>query len=71
MFSIVSRTLKNFFNLSQIKALMDAATAKEHGKPVFEAGKEWRGLILYSYYVGSRLQDGANVRWDQSIFRGS
>jgi integrase len=57
-------TSRDPFGLSQIKALMDAATAKEHGKPVFEAGKEWRGLILHSYYVGSRLQDGANVRWE-------
>jgi integrase len=31
---------------------------------VFEAGEDWRGAILFSYYTGARLQDVANIRWD-------
>jgi len=52
------------FSLQQIKALMNAAVAKEHGKPIFKAGEEWRGAILAAYYIGARLQDVANLTWE-------
>jgi integrase len=55
---------RDVFTPEQIKALLDAATAKEKsGKPVLEAGQEWRGAILFAYYTGARLQDVANVTW--------
>ncbi|MCE0521576.1 MAG: site-specific integrase [Methylacidiphilales bacterium] len=55
---------RDVFTPEQIKALLSAATVKEKsGKPVFEAGQEWRGAILFAYYTGARLQDVANVTW--------
>ena len=42
---------------------MKAAIASDHGKPIFDAGEEWRGAILFAYFTGARLQDVANVAW--------
>ena len=55
---------KATFAPEHIRALMNAAVIREHGRLVFKAGEDWRGLILFSYYVGSRLQDGANICWE-------
>jgi integrase len=53
------------FTPAQIKALLDASIAKlKNENPVFEAGKDWRGAILFAYYTGARLQDVANVTWN-------
>jgi integrase len=57
-------TSRDPFTLDQVKALMNAAMAKERGKAIFRAGDEWRGAILCAYYIGARLQDVANVTWD-------
>jgi integrase len=52
------------FSPDQINALMNAATIKEEGNPIFKAGDEWRGAILTAYYTGARLQDVVNLTWD-------
>ena len=57
-------TKRDAFTVEQVKALMDAAIAREHGRPVFEAGAEWRGAILFAYRTGARLQDVANITWN-------
>src|SRR5207244_7636781 len=44
--------------------LMNAAVIRERGKPVFDAGKEWYGAILFAYFTGARLQDVANITWN-------
>ena len=54
---------RDVFTPKQIEALMNAATVREHGKPVFDAGEEWRGAILFAYFTGARLQDVANIAW--------
>ncbi|MGA3169501.1 MAG: tyrosine-type recombinase/integrase [Chthoniobacteraceae bacterium] len=54
---------RDVFTPEQIEKLLEAAVAREHGKPVFEAGKEWRGAILFAFYTGARLQDVANIAW--------
>jgi integrase len=54
---------RDVFAPKQVKALMNAAVIRERGKPVFDAGEEWRGAILYAYFTGARLQDVANVTW--------
>jgi integrase len=56
---------RDVFTPEQIKALLKAAIAKDEktGRPFFEAGKEWRGTILFAYYTGARLNDAANVTW--------
>ena len=54
---------RDVFTPKQVKALMKAAVIREHGKPVFDAGEEWRGAILYAYFTGARLQDVANITW--------
>lgn len=54
---------REVFTPKQIKALLNAAILREHGKPVFHAGEEWRGAILFAYFTGARLQDVANVVW--------
>ena len=59
-----AETSRDPFSLQQIKALLDAAVAKDHGKPSFKTGEEWRGAILCAYYIGARLQDVANLTWD-------
>lgn len=51
------------FTPEQVEALMKAAIVREHGRPVFEAGEEWRGAILFAYLTGARLQDVANLPW--------
>jgi integrase len=59
-----SQATRDVFTPDQINALLKAATAKEkNGKPVFDAGQEWRGAILLAYYTGARLQDVANIAW--------
>jgi integrase len=59
-----AETTRDVFTPDQIKALLDASIAKlKNEKPVFEAGKDWRGAILFAYYTGARLQDVANVAW--------
>jgi hypothetical protein len=45
----------------QIEALMKAAIASDQGKPIFDAGEEWRGATLFAYFTGARLQDVANA----------
>ena len=57
-------TTRAAFTGEQVAALLDAAIAREHGRPVFEAGAEWRGAILFAYFTGARLQDVANVIWN-------
>jgi integrase len=59
-----SDTTRDAFTPEQVEALLDAATVREHGKPVFEAGAEWRGAILFAYFTGARLQDVANITWN-------
>jgi integrase len=54
---------RDVFAPKQVRALMNAAVIRERGKPVFDAGEEWRGAILYAYFTGARLQDVANVTW--------
>ncbi len=54
---------RDVFTPNQVDALMKTAVAREHGKPVFDAGEEWRGLILFAYFTGARLQDAANIAW--------
>jgi hypothetical protein len=40
---------------------MKAAVASDHGKPIFDAGEEWRGATLFAYFTRARLQDVANA----------
>ncbi len=54
---------RDVFTPKQVEALMKAAIVREHGKPVFDAGEEWRGAILFAYFTGARLQDVANIAW--------
>jgi integrase len=54
---------RDVFTPKQIGALMKAAVMRERGNPVFDAGEEWRGAILFAFYTGARLQDVANVAW--------
>jgi len=55
---------RDVFTPKQVEALLEAAILREHGQPVFEAGEEWRGLILFAYFTGARLQDAANITWN-------
>lgn len=57
-------TQRAVFTPEQVEALLNAAIAREHGKPVFEAGAEWRGAILFAYFTGARLGDVANMTWN-------
>ena len=59
-----AETKRDAFTVEQVGALLDAAIACEHGKPVFETGAEWRGAILFAYFTGARLQDVANITWN-------
>lgn len=52
------------FAPKQVEALMRAATARKHDKPIFDAGEEWRGAILFGYFTGARLFDVANIVWN-------
>jgi integrase len=54
---------RDIFTPKQVKALMEAAVVREHGQPVFDAGEEWRGAIVFAYFTGARLQDIANITW--------
>ena len=56
-------TTREAFTPEQIGALMKAAIVREHGKPVFENGDEWRGGVVFAYFTGARLQDVANMTW--------
>lgn len=58
------RTSKHVFTPEQIEALLTAATAREHGRPVFEDGTDWQGAILFAYFTGARIADTANVIWN-------
>jgi integrase len=58
-----AETTRGIFTPKQVEALMKAAIAREHGKPVFDAGEEWQGAILFAYFTGARLQDVANITW--------
>ncbi len=60
----IERTEKGVFSRDHVKMLMKAAVQKENGRAVFDAGNDWQGAILFSYYTGARLQDVANVRGD-------
>lgn len=55
---------RDAFTAEQIDALLNTAIIREHGRPVFEAGEEWRGAILFAYFTGARLQDVANITWN-------
>jgi integrase len=55
---------RNVFTPKQIEALIKAAIASDQGRPLFDAGEEWRGAILFAYFTGARLQDVANVVWN-------
>jgi len=55
---------KDIFAPAHIRALLDAAVAREHGRLIFDAGEDWRGAILFAFYSGARLQDVANTRWE-------
>jgi integrase len=55
---------KQVFDVKHIRALMAASVTRERGRLIFEAGEDWRGLILFSFYTGARLQDAANIRWE-------
>ena len=58
------KTEKDVFTGEHVRALMDAAVSRDSkGNLVFEAGEDWRGMILLAYYTGARLQDVANMRW--------
>ena len=57
-------TTRDAFTPEQVEALLHAAIAREHGRPVFEAGAEWRGAILFAYFTGARLNDVANITWN-------
>ncbi len=59
-----SETKRDAFTVEQVEALLDAAIVREHGKPVFETGAEWRGAILFAYFTGARLHDVANITWN-------
>ena len=58
------RTAKHVFTPEQIEALLNAATAHEHGRPVFDDGKDWQGAILFAYFTGARIADTANITWN-------
>lgn len=51
------------FTPEQVTALMKAAVEQDHGKLIFDAGRDWRGAILFAYLTGARLQDVANIQW--------
>jgi integrase len=34
------------------------------GKPVYDAGTDWKGAILIAYLTGARLQDVCNMTWN-------
>ena len=57
-------TTRDAFTPEQVEALLHAAIAREHGRPVFAAGAEWRGAILFAYFTGARLNDVANITWN-------
>lgn len=57
-------TSREAFTPEQVQALLLASLAREHGKPVFNAGTEWHGAILFAYFTGARLQDVANMTWN-------
>ena len=57
------KTAKHVFTPEQIGALLDAATAREHGRPVFDDGVDWKGAILFAYFTGARIADTASVTW--------
>jgi integrase len=54
---------RDAFTPDQIEAMINAAVVQEHGRAVFEAGRDWRGAILFAYFTGARLQDVANIQW--------
>jgi integrase len=55
---------KAVFSIEHIRGLMNAAVqADKKNRPIFSAGADWRGLILFGYYTAARLLDGANIRW--------
>src|SRR5262249_7560136 len=60
----VEKPQKDVFATKHIKALMDAAMERKNGRMIFEAGEDWRGAILLAFYIGARLQDVANMRWE-------
>jgi len=59
---------KDVFTPAQVARLMETAVAtidgKPDGKPVYEAGADWRGVILTAYLTGARLQDVCNMTWN-------
>ncbi len=58
------KVVKDVFAPAHVRALMDAAIAREHGRLIFDAGEDWQGAILFAFYTGARLQDVANMPWD-------
>lgn len=56
---------RDIFTPEQINALLNASIAKkQNGQLLFEAGEDWKGLILFAYHTGARLQDAANITWN-------
>ncbi len=59
---------KAVFTPRQVAKLMETAIAthddKPDGKPVYDAGAEWKGAILVAYLTGARLQDVCNLTWN-------
>ncbi|MEO6785561.1 MAG: tyrosine-type recombinase/integrase, partial [Chthoniobacteraceae bacterium] len=56
-------TSRKPFSPEHVAALLDAATARENGRPVFDDGKDWQGAILFANYTGARIGDAANITW--------
>lgn len=47
---------RDAFTAEQVAALLNSTDATK-------APEDWRGLILFAYYTGARLQDAANIQW--------
>lgn len=51
-----SEGTRDAFTSEQVAALLENTDATK-------APEDWRGLILFAFYTGARLQDGANIQW--------
>ncbi len=60
----VAKFEKHVFSGDDVRALMDAASSRKSERLVFDAGDEWRGVILLAFYTGARLQDLTQLRWE-------
>ncbi len=55
--------------LGHESATRRAFTIEELQKLLAAADEEWRGMILVGYHCGFRIQDAANLRWNQIDFK--